>query len=67
MRLWLINRRKEKGYSQEYIAEICGITQQVYSLYETGSRRPRPETAMKLARILGFTWTSFYEDDESAS
>lgn len=67
MRTWLIDKRKEKGYSQDLIAKSCGISQQVYSLYETGSRRPRPEIAMKLASMLGFSWTDFYEDRKNAS
>ena len=30
--------RREKGISQNYIAEILNITKQQYSLYETGRR-----------------------------
>ena len=61
MRKWLIELRK--GYSQTQIAEVVGITQQMYSAIELGERRPSVEVAKKIAAVLGFKWTRFFEDD----
>lgn len=61
MRKWLIELRK--GYSQTQIAEAVGITQQMYSFIELGVRRPSVEVAKKIAAVLGFDWTRFFEDE----
>lgn len=60
-REWLIDVRHEKGYSQKYIADKCNITSQMYSAIEIGKKRPSPELAKKIADVLNFSWTRFYE------
>ena len=62
MRKWLIELRK--GRSQAQVAEAAGITQQMYSAVELGVRRPSVEVAKKIASVLGFNWTRFYEDED---
>ena len=61
MRKWLIELRK--GYSQTQIAEAAGISQQMYSAIELGERRPSVEVAKKIAAVMGFDWTLFYQDE----
>ena len=61
-REWLINYRKSKGLLQQDVAKICDITQQAYAAYEIGTKRPSPETAQKIAKVLNFKWTKFYEN-----
>ena len=46
---------------QRDIAAASGISEQHYSMIETGSRRPSPSVAKKVAGILDFPWTKFYE------
>ncbi len=58
---WLIQMRKEKGMYQRDIAAVAGISEQHYSMIESGSRRPSPSVAKKVAGILDFPWTKFYE------
>ena len=41
--------RKVNNYTQDYIAEVLETTRQTYSHYETGKRKPSPETIYKLA------------------
>ena len=65
MRKWLIELRK--GYTQTQIAEAVGITQQMYSAIELGERRPSVEVAKKIAAVLGFKWTLFYQDEGELS
>ena len=61
MRKWLIELRK--GYTQTQIAEAVGITQQMYSAVELGVRRPSVDVAKKIAAVMGFKWTRFFEDE----
>ena len=62
MRKWLIDIRN--GRPQTQIAEAVGITQQMYSAIELGVRRPSVEVAKKIASVMGFDWTRFYEDED---
>jgi len=61
LRKWLIELRK--GYTQTQIAEAVGITQQMYSAVELGVRRPSVDVAKKIAAVMGFKWTRFFEDE----
>ena len=54
--------RREKGLTGEKIDAQSGISQQHYSLIERGERRPSVEVAKRIAAVLGFEWTRFYED-----
>lgn len=60
MRNWLIKLRGNKPQSE--IASKSGISQNFYSWIETGERTPSVETAKKIAAVLDFDWTLFYED-----
>ena len=37
----------------------------MYSFIELGERRPSVEVAKKIASVMGFNWTRFYEDDSN--
>lgn len=39
------------NYSQDYVADVIEKTRQTYSHYETGRRKPSPETLYKLAAL----------------
>ncbi len=60
-RRWLIKLRLKKNLNQIEMSKFLGITQQSYSYYENYSRRPSPQIAKKIAKILDFDWTKFYE------
>ena len=62
MRKWLIEIRN--GRTQAKIAEAVGISQQMFSAIESGKRRPSVEVAKKIASVMGFNWTRFYEDED---
>jgi DNA-binding XRE family transcriptional regulator len=62
LRKWLIDIRN--GRSQAQIAEAVGISQQMCSAIELGERRPSVEVAKKIASVMGFNWTRFYEDED---
>jgi len=65
LRNWLREIRADK--SQEYVAKVVGISQQMYSWIERGERTPSVEVAKKIAAVLGFDWTRFYEDEQAAT
>ena len=62
MRMWLIGIRKARGMSQQAVADAAGIKQPTYWQYEAGTATPRPTIAKKIAKLLGFDWTLFYEE-----
>ena len=65
MRDWLKKARTDKKYSQYEAASLSGIYQSFYCDVENGKKRPSVETAKKIADILGFDWTRFYEEERS--
>ena len=58
----LLKFREKAGFSQQYVAEKCEISQQAYSYIENGKRKPSVKVAKKIAEILNFPWEKFYED-----
>lgn len=50
--------REDNDYTQSYVAKILGITQQQYSLYESG-RRDIPTTALLALADLYNTTTDY--------
>ena len=65
MRDWLIDARKAKKAKQSAIARAIGVSRTTYWQYERGTKRPTPEHAQQIARILGFKWTRFFEDESN--
>lgn len=63
LRNWLITAREESKMTQEMVAQRAGILRPSYSNIENGERRPSVETAKKIAEVLGFEWTKFFEDE----
>lgn len=55
-------RRLEKGYSQEEVAQMLGISQQTYSRYELGTREPGLDFVKAVAKALGFPPGDFFNN-----
>lgn len=47
--------RLKRKYTQEFMAKSLGITRPAYTQYETGARKPDPDTLAKLSKILDVT------------
>ncbi len=45
--------RIERGYTQEQLGDIIGVTKGSISLYESGQRTPKLETVLELMYTLG--------------
>ena len=65
MRVWLKDIRLAKHFTQSCLAQIVHISQNSYCNIENGKRRPSPEVAQRIASVLGFDWTLFYQDELS--
>lgn len=63
MRTWLKDIREARQMSQVEISSQVDITQPSYSNIEIGKRSPSVEVAKRIAGVLGFHWTRFFEDD----
>ena len=47
----LLELRKVKKMTQQQVADALGVSRQAYANYETGSRKPDPETLKNLANL----------------
>ncbi|WP_251447125.1 helix-turn-helix transcriptional regulator [Vermiculatibacterium agrestimuris] len=64
---WLKKLRTEKGLTCDAVGKEAGITQQHYSFIEAGDRRPSVDVAKRIAGVLGFEWTRFFEDQATSA
>lgn len=61
-RNWLVALRKKAGLNQKEAAFRSGIKQPSYCEIEKGKSTPRIYTAKRIAEVLGFDWTLFFEE-----
>jgi len=63
MREWLKDIRVHKSKTQQQVAESAGLHQGYYSEIESGDKGKKlpVDTAKKIAEVLDFEWTKFYE------
>lgn len=62
--MWLKLLRIKAGLSQAELSKRVGMTQQYYSAIESGKRGQTlpTTTAKRIACVLGFPWTRFYDE-----
>lgn len=61
MRKWLIHARQQLNLTQQEVAEKANISKQMYYLIEHGLRCPSVHVAKRIAKVLNFDWTKFFE------
>jgi len=54
--------RKEKGYSQEKLAELCAISDTYLGRLERGEKQPSLDTLVRLTECLGVSLTDVLID-----
>lgn len=59
---WLEAKRREKGLTQDAVAEQAKIARASYTNIESERRNPSVEVAKRIAAVLGFDWTRFFEE-----
>ena len=66
MKIFISDKRTEKGMTQRQLAEICGITYQSLQRYEKGIVYPTIPIALSIARALDTTIGDLYvlEDND---
>ena len=66
MRKWLADIRAANGKRQQEVADASSISQSYYAGIELGIRgKPLAvPVAKRIAAVLGFDWTRFYDEDE---
>lgn len=50
---WLAEQREAKGYSQQYVADLLGVTRTAVHYWETGKRTIYAITLMDYCRAIG--------------
>lgn len=61
VRNWLIDHRKAKGLTQKEVADLVKISQPSICDIERGIKTPKPNTAKRIAAVLEFEWTRFFD------
>lgn len=64
---WILELRKAKGMTQEEVANATDVERASYSNIENGKRRPSVAVAKRIADVLGFDWTRFFEEPASTA
>jgi SOS-response transcriptional repressor LexA len=59
----LKEKRREKGLTQEQIADLLGVHPVSYARWETGAREPKGEYLIKLSKILEVPPSYFFEEE----
>jgi putative transcriptional regulator len=64
VREWLKNLRTNKNSTMLEVSKQAGISESYYSMIESGSRNVSVEVAKRIAAVLDFDWTRFYQDED---
>ncbi len=56
---WLVEMRGNR--TQAAVAQEIGIAQSTYASIEIGIRKPSVAMAKRIAEVMGFSWTRFFE------
>ena len=54
--------RMSKNMNIKDVATQASISEAMYCLVENGKRRPSVDTAKRIANVLDFDWTKFFDD-----
>jgi len=65
LRTWLKLIRENSKLNQYSVAHEARISQQFYSFIENGKRDPSVKVAKRIAEVLDFDWTRFYEKEKT--
>ena len=57
-------KRAEKNLTLKQVADAANVSESYCSLIERGVCSPSVKTAKRIAEVLGFDWTMFFEDNK---
>ncbi len=55
--------RLAKGWTQKQLADAIGTTQQQIQVWETGVRKPKMQSLMKLGSVLEVDWITLIDQN----
>jgi len=61
-REWLKEMRVKKKMTQNDVANQSGIERAYYTMIEQGNRSPSVKVAKRIADVLDFEWTIFFDN-----
>lgn len=64
-RQFMKEAREKLNLSQQKLADDIEISQTAIAAYESGTRRPKFEVAIRLAEKLGIDWQLFFQRNAS--
>jgi len=64
LRTWLKDIRAKKELTQQEVANAANVDVTMICKIELGERQPSVKVAKKIASVLGFDWTLFYQDED---
>jgi putative transcriptional regulator len=64
VRQWLKELRQRSNLTQEQLAKMVGISRTMITEIENGKANPSVKVAKKIAAVLGFNWTRFFDDED---
>lgn len=53
--------RQERGFTLKQLGEMAGLDDSYISLIENQKRTPSVQAAKRIAKVLGFDWTRFFD------
>ena len=53
--------RQERGLTMKQLGEKTSLSESYISMIETMDRTPSVSAAKRIAKVLGFNWTRFYD------
>lgn len=62
-RQWLKEKRLSKNKTQSQVAKLSGISRSYYTNIEAGVKTPAVPVAKRIAEILDFDWTYFFNTE----
>lgn len=60
MKSWLEEKRLDKGFSQQELADRVNISREYISMIENGQRTPSVTIAKKISKELDVPWVKFF-------
>jgi transcriptional regulator with XRE-family HTH domain len=58
------DKREERGLKQKFVAQACGVSQQMLSEYENGKTFPRANILFNIAKVIGCKVDDLYEEQK---
>lgn len=59
--------REKKLLTQQQLADMVGVDRTLISKIESGCATPSVSTAKRIATVLGFDWTKFFEEEQAVT